>query len=97
MALAVFVLTMTGCARTKFVVLRDVPHAPSFVVIPANTYLHEVEFANKIERAIIGSGVKVVMLPSTKEVTTEQVIEETKGSQASGMRLTERYFEFEEN
>ena len=95
-ALAVFVLTMTGCARTKFVVLRDVPHSPSFVVIPANAYLHEVEFGNKIERAIIGSGVKVVMRPSTREVTTEQVIEEAKGSKASGVRLTEKYFAFEE-
>lgn len=93
--LVVFVLTMTGCARTKFVVLRDVPHSPSFVIIPANNYLHEVEFANKIEQAIIGSGVKIVMRPSTKEVTTEKVLEKAEGSQAAGMRLTERYFEFE--
>ena len=94
--LAIFVLTITGCARTDFVVLRDVPHAPSFVVIPANGYLHEVEFANKIEQAIIGSGVKVVMRPSTKEVTTEETVESAKDSQASGVRLTERYFAFEE-
>lgn len=94
--LVIFVLTIIGCARTHFVVLRNVPHSPSFVVIPANAYLHEVEFANKIERAIIDSGVKVVMRPTTREVTTEKTIEEAKDSQASGMRLTERYFAFEE-
>jgi hypothetical protein len=92
----IFVLTMAGCARTHFVVLRNVPHSPSFIVIPANAYLNEVEFANKIEQAIIGSGVKVVMRPSTREVTTEKTMEEAKDSQASGMRLTERYFAFEE-
>lgn len=94
--LVFFVLTTIGCGRTHFVVLRGVPQSPSFVVIPANSYLHEVEFANKIELAIISSGVKVVMRPSTKEVTTEQTIEEAKNSRASGVRLTERYFEFEE-
>ena len=94
--LVIFVLTSAGCSQTHFVVLRSVPQSPSFVVIPANAYLHEVEFANKIEQAIINSGVKVVMRPSTKEVTTEQTIEEAKDSRASGVRLTERYFAFEE-
>ena len=93
--LVISVLIMAGCARTKFVVLRDVPQSPSFVVIPANTYLLEVEFGNKIEQAIISSGVKVVMHPSTREVTTEKVLEKAEGNQAAGMKLTERYFEFE--
>ena len=93
--LVVFIPTMVGCAQTKFVVLRDVPQSPSFVVIPANTYLSEVKFGNKIEQAIISSGVKVVMRPSTKEVTTEEVLEMAEGNQAAGMKLTERYFEFE--
>lgn len=93
--LVIFVLIMVGCARTQFVALRDVPQSPSFVVIPANTYLSEVEFGNKIEQAIISSGVKVVMRPSTKEITTEKVLEKTEGNQAAGMKLTERYFEFE--
>ena len=93
--LVISVLIMAGCAQTKFVVLRDVPQSPSFVVIPANTYLFEVEFGNKIEQAIISSGVKVVMRPSTKEVTTEKVLEKSEDNQAAGMKLTERYFEFE--
>ena len=93
--LVIFVLITSGCASTQFVALRDVPQSPSFVVIPANTYLSEVEFGNKIEQAIISSGVKVVMRPSTKEVTTEKVLEKAEGNQASGMKLTERYFEFE--
>ena len=91
----IFVLTTVGCASTQFVALRDVPQAPSFVVIPANSYLSEVEFGNKIEQAIISSGVKVIMRPSTKEVTTEQVLEKAENDQAAGMKLTERYFEFE--
>lgn len=95
-ALLGLVLSLTGCAQTRFVVLRDVPPSPSFVVIPANDYLSEVTFANEIERAILGAGVKVVMRPSTKEVTTEKVTEETEGNQASGMKLTERYFAFDE-
>ena len=93
--LVISILIMAGCARTKFVVLRDVPQSPSFVVIPANTYLLEVEFGNKIEQAIISSGVKVVIRPSTKEVTTEKVLEKARDNQAAGMKLTERYFEFE--
>ncbi len=93
--LVIFVLTTVGCFSTQFVALRDVPQSPSFVVIPVNSYLSEVEFGNKIEQAIISSGVKVVMRPSTKEVTTEQVLEQSEDTQATGMKLTERYFEFE--
>ena len=38
-ALLSFVVSLAGCAKTQFVVLRDVPESPSFVVIPANNYL----------------------------------------------------------
>ena len=93
--LVIFALIMTGCAQTKFVVLRDVPQSPSFVVIPANSYLSEVAFGNKIEQAIISCGVKVIMRPSTKEVKTEKVLEKAEDNQAASMKLTERYFEFE--
>ncbi len=98
MSLVVLVLTMSGCGRTHFVVLRNVPRSPSFVVIPANNYISEVAYANRIEQAIISSGVKVISRPSaapTKEVTTEKVLGKVEGSQAAATKLTERYFEFE--
>lgn len=99
----ILLLFITGCGRTQYIVLRDVPPSPSFVVIPANDYLYEVEFANHIENALIGAGVKVVIRPATKEVLTEQTVRglerrQTDGQQSNlgaGARLTERYVEYE--
>ena len=56
---------LLGCATKtlEIVVLRDVPESPSFVVIPANDFLREVEFANSVEDAIISAGVRVVIRP----------------------------------
>ena len=92
---------LVGCApQTFFVVLRDVPDNPSFVVIPANDYLYQVEFANRIESYLISSGVKVVTRPSTKEVqATKQAAQvEGQSSQAAGSQatLTEKYMAFED-
>ena len=103
-ALLSFVVSLAGCAKTQFVVLRDVPESPSFVVIPANNYLHEVEFANEIEDAIISAGVKVVMRPATKEVTMEKTVQRAEGKQtddvksilAADAKLIERYSAFED-
>ena len=80
----------------QFVVVRDVPVDPSFVVIPGNDYLYEVTYANKIERILIGSGVKVVLRPATKEIKTEQAIQQVENEQASVKTLTERYFMLDE-
>ena len=104
-ALLFWVVILAGCApQTQFVVLRDVPESPSFVVIPANDYLHEVVFANTIENAIISAGVKVVMRPATKEITMEKTVQRAKGKQADDVKLIqsadakliERYAAFEE-
>ena len=93
-----------GCTKTQFVVLRDVPKSPSFVVIPANDYLLQVAFAHRIEEAIISAGVKVVMFSqATKEVTKEiavkggiKAIEGDQAAQKSGAgKLIERYVELE--
>ena len=67
---------LTGCAPPvhQYIVYRDVPELPSFVVRPPNNYMHEILFANEIEEAIIGCGVKVVQRPGTKQVTTEASI-----------------------
>ena len=104
-ALLFWVVVLAGCApQTQFVVLRDVPESPSFVVIPANDYLHEIVFANEVENAIISAGVKVVMRPATKEITTEKTVQRAKGKQADDVKLIqsadakliERYTAFEE-
>ena len=99
-------LVIVGCSKIQFVVLRDVPESPSFVVIPANNYLNQVAFANEVEAAIISAGIKVVMFSqATKEVTKEvavegkiAVVEGGQAAQKSGEgKLTERYIElFEE-
>ena len=104
-ALLFWVVVLAGCApQTQFVVLRDVPESPSFVVIPANNYLHEVEFANTIENAIISAGLKVVIRPTTKDVTMEKTVQGAKGKQDDGRaliqsadaKLIERYSTFED-
>jgi len=62
-----------GCApRQVFVTLRDVPQQPTFVVIPANNIVYQVEYANRIEAALIASGVSVVSRPATKSIRTER-------------------------
>ena len=98
-ALLPFVVSLAGCGKTQFVVLHDVPESPSFVVIPANNYFHEVKFANDIENAIIGVGLKVVMRPATKDVTTEKTVQGAEGKQtddsaliqSADAKLIERY------
>ena len=98
-----FFSVIVGCSKTQFIVLRDVPESPSFVVIPANNYLNQVTFANEVEAAIISAGIKVVMFSqATKEVTKEVAvggkIAAVEGSQAAQKfgegKLTERYVEF---
>ncbi len=97
MFLIVCILSALGCGpNMQFVVLRDVPENPSFVVVPPNSYLHEVTYANKIEQILISSGVKVVMKPSIKEVTTEESAQQTEDRTASGTSIKERYFAFDE-
>jgi hypothetical protein len=95
---------LLGCATKtlEIVVLRDVPESPSFVVIPANDFLREVEFANNVEDAIINTAVKFVIRPAIREVTTEKTVHETEGRQAGSdevvlaadAKLTKRHFTF---
>ena len=95
-------LVVAGCApKTElFVVLRDVPQDPSFTVIPANDYLYQIEFANKVEEYIISAGVKVVSRPALKEVEAKKEVgqEEAKSGEAKGAHgtLTEKYIAFDE-
>ena len=97
-------VSLVGCGTTQYVVLRNVPPSPTFVVIPANSYLNQVSFANEIESAIISAGVSVVARPATKEVMTEKEIHGAEGIQSASTqairtadaKVTERYFAFDD-
>ena len=105
-ALLFWVVVLAGCApQTQFVVLRDVPESPSFVVIPANDYLHEVVFANEVENAIISAGVsRLLCVLQLRMITMEKTVQRAKGKQADDVKLIqsadakliERYSAFEE-
>ena len=97
MFLIVCTLFVLGCGpNIQFVVLRDVPENPSFAVLPIDNDLSEIGYANKIERALISSGVKVVMRPSMKVVEIEDSARQGEDGKAIGKKRTERFFEFDE-
>lgn len=87
---------MFSCTTTEFVVLRDVPPKPSFQVVPTYLEPNGIAYANNIERALIGSGVKVFMRPAHKEVTTEKILPENKSNREPyETRKIEYTFEYE--
>ena len=90
----IFCLSFAGCGKTNYIVLRDVPQSPSFVVIPVTTTISEVSYANIIERAIIAAGVKVILRPASKEVEETTTTPTNNGD--STTILTERYFRLDE-
>lgn len=90
----IFCLSFVGCGKTNYIVLRDVPQSPSFVVIPANNTIPEVSYANVIESAIIAADVKVILRPVSKEI--EKTITTPTNDGGSTNILTERYFELDE-
>ena len=90
----IFCLSFAGCGKTNYIVLRDVPQSPSFVVIPVTTTISEVSYANIIERAIIAAGVKVILRPASKEVEETTTTPANNGD--STTILTERYFRLDE-
>lgn len=95
--LSIFLLLiLASCGSKEYIVLRDVPENPSFTVIPADNYLSEVSFANRIERYLISAGVKVIQRPGMKHIQTEQSKAERQSSALSaeeaGKVLTETYF-----
>ncbi|MBI4546934.1 MAG: hypothetical protein HY707_03075 [Ignavibacteriae bacterium] len=95
-------LLFGGCSKqTAFVVLRDVPEKPSFVVIPIGDYLEDVNFGNKIEEFILSAGVKLINRPVLKQVILKkeagQVAKDTEleNVEAAGASKEERYFEWD--
>ena len=90
-------LILTSCGSKEYIVLRDVPENPSFTVIPADNYLSEVTFANRIERYLISAGVKVIQRPGMKHIQAEQSKAESqstsdRSAESAGKVLTETYF-----
>ena len=94
LCIIIFCLSLAGCGKTNYIVLRDVPQSPSFVVIPVTNTISEISYANIIERAIIAAGVKVVLRPASKEVEETTTTPTNNGD--STKILTERYFELDE-
>ena len=90
----IFCLSFVGCGKTNYIVLRDVPQSPSFVVIPVTNTISEISYANVVERAIIAAGVKVVLRPASKEVEETTTTPANNGD--STTILTERYFGLDE-
>ena len=89
--IVVFYVNLAGCGKTAYyIVLRDVPDTPSFVVIPANNTMAEVSYANVIERAILSAGVKVELRPASKEV--EKTTVDASDKRNTTLSRTERYF-----
>jgi hypothetical protein len=76
-------LALSACGPRGYVVLRDVPMSPSFVVIPAGAEEDHVAFANRVESVLIESGVRVLSTPGLRHVETERA----QGLGASGERL----------
>jgi len=98
------VIFLSGCSSIERIVVvsRDVPQKPSFVVNPASSYPDEIEFANKIEAALIGLGIKVISPPTVKEVVTTkgaaQTVpkDESNLQAAAGTSTTEKYFAYDD-
>lgn len=73
-------LFLASCAPSPvFVVMRDVPVNPSFVVIPITDYRYEVEYANEIEAFLLTCGLKVIDRPIQKSVESKQTNSEGAG------------------
>ncbi|MDE0298586.1 MAG: hypothetical protein OXN17_08145 [Candidatus Poribacteria bacterium] len=82
LVLICLIVPVSGCSSTyDYIVYRDVPDSPSFVVLPANSYMSEATFAIAVEKALISCWVKVVRRPGTKQVTTEQAAATLKKGQ----------------
>lgn len=59
---------LTGCASAPFIVVEQVPSAPSFTIIP---YDGDTDFSRQIERDILLLTSKVVERPELKYISTD--------------------------
>lgn len=99
--LSLFVLA--GCGpqelvreRYVYVVQREVPAAPSFVVLPQVALPVEADFAERVESVILGAGFRVLNRPTIRQVEAESASSAESAaagaSGASGSRVTESYY-----
>ncbi len=73
-----------GCSHTNYyIVSRDVPSNPSFVVIPFNFYKQNVDAANIVENALLASRVRVVERPGQKEVEMRRGAQKAQANSAA--------------
>ena len=64
---------------TEFVVLKDVPDNPVFVVSPVSIkHTDELAFASAVEGAILSFGIRVIQNPSRRVISEAALIETTK-------------------
>lgn len=103
-----FTILASGCATpvgpTAFVILRDVPQRPSFVVIPASYSQEETKFSSAVESVLLRAGVSVIEAPTIKSVTTERGVgtsaaeDQAMGARggAAAAKVTESYLSYDE-
>lgn len=65
-------LAISGCASVGFDAIRPLQlNEPIFVVIPPNQSLMQDDYAVKVERYLLGSGMRVAVRPALKDVRIE--------------------------
>ena len=95
------VLILIGCGHTtNFVMYRNVPENPSFVVLPVYNTEREIAFANRIEHILISCQVSVHVRPRTKYVESErgnlEIETNTDNKSTDKTSVTEWYFELDD-
>jgi hypothetical protein len=98
-ALLLLVVAGVSCtSKPVFVMLRDVPQDPTFVVLPGDRA--SLYFANEIEAALIRSKVSVRSRPPIKQIVAERTAAKASSLEPQGRAasvegaegtLTERY------
>jgi len=68
-----------------FIVRRDVPENPSFVVIPVSWHEDDIEYADTFEETLIKFGLKVVNRPSIRNVTETKGVVSNIGTETKGV------------
>jgi len=66
------VYPIAGCSHPAFVVSRDVPVSPTFVVVPATDYLDDINNAGEYESYLLAVGIRVVQLPGERTTVSVQ-------------------------
>lgn len=100
--LAISIIFIIGCGShtNHFIVYRNVPNNPSFIVLPPSSHVSEINFANKIEQILISCHVSVHLRPAIKYIESKQADRQTdthRGDTSSqGASKTEWYYELED-